>query len=205
MNQSDDLVQKYINEEHVKFYEYSHFKDVKLLGEGEYGKVYRAIFKNNELIVALKSFRSNTMIKEIANELNLHRRVDKHSNIIRLHGVTKIEDKLNQSSTDYMLVLEYADSGTLSHQLAPLIVDNSNGARESPVEGTPPAYVQIYTDCWQHDPELCPEIQKVFLELEDLNTNNEQATNDNKNENPNTSVGQQIYQNSSELNMLNSD
>ncbi|KAF0553908.1 kinase-like domain-containing protein [Gigaspora margarita] len=117
MNQSDDLVQKYINEEHFKFYEYSHFKDVKLLGEGEYGKVYRAIFMNNELIVALKSFRSNTMIKEIANELKLHRRVDKHSNIIRLHGVTKIEDKLNQSSTDYMLVLEYADSGTLRSYL----------------------------------------------------------------------------------------
>ncbi|KAF0553911.1 kinase-like domain-containing protein [Gigaspora margarita] len=92
-----------------------------------------------------------------------------------------------------------------SHQLAPLIVDISNGARESPVEGTPPTYVQIYTDCWQHGPELRPEIQKVFLELEYLNTNNEQVTNDNKNENPNASLGQQIYQNSSELNMLNSE
>ncbi|CAG8466654.1 16311_t:CDS:2, partial [Dentiscutata erythropus] len=92
MNPSDDLVQKCLIEGHIKLYEYTRFKDVELIGEGGYGKVYRATFKDNEVTVALKSFKSNNMtIKEIVSELKLHCKVDMHSNIIRLYGATKNE------------------------------------------------------------------------------------------------------------------
>ncbi|CAG8495039.1 3173_t:CDS:2, partial [Scutellospora calospora] len=59
----------------------------------------------------------------------------------------------------------------MAKQLASLIVDISNGTRESPIEGTPQAYTKIYTDCWQHDPNNRPDIQKVFLDLENLTIN----------------------------------
>ncbi|RIB04458.1 hypothetical protein C2G38_2222348 [Gigaspora rosea] len=66
------------------------------------------------------------------------------------------------------------------HQLALLILDIKDGVRESPIEGTPPAYVKIYTDCWQYDPESRPDIQQNFLNLlEVLSINNEQAINRN--------------------------
>ncbi|KAF0552255.1 kinase-like domain-containing protein [Gigaspora margarita] len=92
--------------------------DIELIGEGGYGKVYRATFKDNEITVALKSFKGNHVsIKEIVNELKLHCRVDMHSNIIRLHGATKNEDKQDLSFTHYMFVLEYVDSGTLRSYL----------------------------------------------------------------------------------------
>ncbi|RIB28974.1 kinase-like domain-containing protein, partial [Gigaspora rosea] len=303
MNPSEDLIQKCLVEGQVKFYEYTRFKDIELIGEGGYGKVYRAIFKDNEITVALKSFKGNHVsIKEIVNELKLHCRVDMHSNIIRLHGATKNEDKQNLSFTHYMFVLEYADSGTLRsylrnkfkylswydkinfalqiasaikclhvegiihrnlhsnnilvhqknikltdfglsrrldeatnsnqkfggiiayidpqsfegsrrgnkifkfnkksdiysigilmweissgcppfkddsepYQLASLIVDIKNGLRENHIEGTPPEYIKIYTDCWQHNPDSRPDIQQVFLRLKDLSDNNDHDIN----------------------------
>ncbi|CAG8796345.1 5940_t:CDS:1, partial [Dentiscutata erythropus] len=67
MNQ-EDLIQKCLNEEHVKFYEYYRFGDFKLIGEGGFGKVHRATFKSNEISVAIKSFKSNASIKEIVKE-----------------------------------------------------------------------------------------------------------------------------------------
>ncbi|CAG8632088.1 17351_t:CDS:2 [Gigaspora margarita] len=218
MNPSEDLIQKCLVEGQVKFYEYTRFKDIELIGEGGYGKVYRATFKDNEITVALKSFKGNHVsIKEIVNELKLHCRVDMHSKIIRLHGATKNEDKQNLSFTHYMFVLEYADSGTLRsylrnnfkylswydkinfslqitsaikclhvegiihrdlddiepYQFASLIIDIKNGLRENHIEGTPPAYIKIYTDCWQHNPDSRPDIQQVFLRLKYLSDNND--------------------------------
>ncbi|CAG8586899.1 21914_t:CDS:2, partial [Cetraspora pellucida] len=212
MNPSDDI-QKLLDEERIKFYNYSNFKDVKLVGCGGFGNVYRAVLENNELIVALKSFKSNNMtIKEIVNELKLHCKVDIHSNIIRLYGVTKNEDNIILDSMRYMFVLEYADGGTLrsyfqnhfkrlnwndkldfalqiskavkflhaenivhrdlddveQHQLVLLISDIKNGVREKDIQGTSPAYIKIYKDCWQYDPDLRPDIQQVVSSLENI-------------------------------------
>ncbi|RIB24888.1 kinase-like domain-containing protein, partial [Gigaspora rosea] len=263
----------------------------RLIGEGGFGKVYRANFRNNEISVAIKSFKSNVPIKEIVKEADIH------SNIIRLLGVTKNNDNTDSSSAHYMLVLEYADSGTLrsylqnnfkelswndkinfalqiasavkylhaeeiihrdlhsnnilvhdkrikltdfglskrldeatnsslnffgvipyvdpqsfisslrsfrfnkksdiysfgvlmwelssgyppfqvepEHYLT-LVIHISSGVRETPVEGSPPEYIKIYTDCWQHDPESRPDIQHVFSNLKNLSFDNGQVTN----------------------------
>ncbi|CAG8582217.1 15726_t:CDS:2 [Dentiscutata erythropus] len=115
MNPPDDLIKKCANEEHIKLYERSCFKDVKLIGEGGYGRVYRAIHRNNEVIVALKSFKNNVAIKEVVKELKLHSRVDMHHNITRLYGVTENKDEKNLGSVHYMLVLEYADNDCWKH------------------------------------------------------------------------------------------
>ncbi|CAG8566455.1 1096_t:CDS:2, partial [Scutellospora calospora] len=121
---NNDLIKKCLEEVHIKFYEFSHFKNVKFIVEGGYGNVYRATLKNNEITVALKSFKNNVDIKE----LKLHCRVDVHSNITRLLGATKNEkDDMEQ------------------HQLASLLLDIKDGVRESPIEGTPQAYIKIYT------------------------------------------------------------
>ncbi|KAF0552253.1 calmodulin-dependent protein kinase [Gigaspora margarita] len=303
MNPSEDLIQKCLVEGQIKFYEYTRFKDIELIGEGGYGKVYRATFKDNEITVALKSFKGNHVtIKEIVNELKLHCRANMDSNIIHIHGVTKNEDKQNLSFTHYMFVLEYADSGTLRsylqnnfkylswydkinfslqfasaikclhvegiihrdlhsnnilvhqknikltdfglsrrldeatnsnqkfggiiaytdpqsfegsrrgkkifkfnkksdiysigvlmweissgyppfkddiapYQFVSLAVEIKNGLRENHIEGTPPAYIRIYTDCWQHNPHSRPDIQQVFLRLKDLRNNNDHDKN----------------------------
>ncbi|CAG8460431.1 2959_t:CDS:2 [Cetraspora pellucida] len=89
MNSPDDLIQKCLNEGHIKFFDYTHFNNIELIGEGGHGKVYRATLKDKDITVALKSFKSNNVtIKEIVNEVI----VDMHSNIIRLYGATKSKD-----------------------------------------------------------------------------------------------------------------
>ncbi|GBC17256.2 kinase-like domain-containing protein [Rhizophagus irregularis DAOM 181602=DAOM 197198] len=60
----------------------------------------------------LKSFNnSNPTLKEIVNELKLHRDVHFNANIIKFYGITKTETE------NYALVLEYADNATLKTYL----------------------------------------------------------------------------------------
>src|SRR4051812_24258676 len=39
------------------------------------------------------------------------------------------------------------------------------GAREAPMDGTPNAYVNIYTECWDGDPEKRPCLAEVLRRL----------------------------------------
>jgi len=40
-----------------------------------------------------------------------------------------------------------------------------DGKRENPVPGTPPLYIQLYTDCWHRDPSQRPEIENIKSRL----------------------------------------
>ncbi|GBC22146.2 kinase-like domain-containing protein [Rhizophagus irregularis DAOM 181602=DAOM 197198] len=55
---------------------------------------------------------------QIVNELKLQREVDFHDNIIRFYGITKFEseNKIDQTK-NYLLVMEYANDGTLRDYL----------------------------------------------------------------------------------------
>ncbi|CAG8485371.1 11545_t:CDS:2, partial [Dentiscutata heterogama] len=75
-----------------------------------FGKVYHA--ESSGLDVALKSFDNNNAI--IVQELKLHKNLSIHNNIIRFYGVSTNEDEDN---FQYLLVFEYADSGTLRDYL----------------------------------------------------------------------------------------
>jgi serine/threonine protein kinase len=59
--------------EYLRYYEYKSFNDVKKIGEGSYGKVYRARWKNSENYLALKSFLNSDKItiEKIVDEVIL--------------------------------------------------------------------------------------------------------------------------------------
>ncbi|GES99064.1 kinase-like domain-containing protein [Rhizophagus clarus] len=104
-------LEKSIVDEYINYYNYSEFKNLKPLGSGSYGNVVRANWKNG--FFALKTFKNDKItLKEVVNEIILQKKVDFHENILRLCGITKIE-----SEKKYLLVLEYADSGTLKNYL----------------------------------------------------------------------------------------
>ncbi|RIA84877.1 kinase-like domain-containing protein, partial [Glomus cerebriforme] len=86
------------------------FTSINPIGSGSFGRVIRANWKNT--LFALKIFNNDkTTLKEVVNEIKLHKSVDSHENILGFYGITKVEN-------EYSLVLEYADSGTLKAYLS---------------------------------------------------------------------------------------
>ncbi|CAB5381730.1 unnamed protein product [Rhizophagus irregularis] len=81
-------------------------------------------------------------IKELSHELNLHRDVDFHDNVIRFYGITAI----NKDPNDETLACAVSclhDEGIMHRDL-----HSGNGLRESTVPGTSFDYYNLYTECW---------------------------------------------------------
>ncbi|EXX54256.1 uncharacterized protein OCT59_024282 [Rhizophagus irregularis] len=118
-NEWINWIEEAIHKEHIKYYEYKEFNNFQEIGTGGFGKVYRANWKNLEKYFAVKSFFSlnNITVKEIIRELKNQREVDYHDNIIRCHGITKFESTEYHVGNNYMLVMEYANNGSLRSYL----------------------------------------------------------------------------------------
>ncbi|GBC00562.1 hypothetical protein RclHR1_00390016 [Rhizophagus clarus] len=112
MDDSDvfiDWLEKAISENYIKYYDYTEFTNKEEINNRSFGKVFRANRKNSDTVMALKCPFDLT-IKKIVNELKMQREVDYHANIIRFYGISKLENK-------YLLVMEYADCGSLQSYL----------------------------------------------------------------------------------------
>ncbi|RGB43058.1 kinase-like domain-containing protein, partial [Rhizophagus diaphanus] len=110
-----------IAEEYINYHNYNEFKNVQRIGFGAFGNVYRATWESSDTVVALKSFEiDNCIMKEVVNEIKLLHKVNFHMNIIQFFGITKRQNNLdneNYIDSNFLLVLEYADSGTLRNYL----------------------------------------------------------------------------------------
>ncbi|RIA84799.1 kinase-like domain-containing protein [Glomus cerebriforme] len=114
-----DWLEKSIAEEHIIYYPYSEFNNLRKIGKGSFGKVFRANWKNTDKVFALKNFNNDrTTLKEVVNEIKLQKRVDFHENILRFYGITMVKKTDSDIIQKYSLVLEYADSGTLKTYLS---------------------------------------------------------------------------------------
>ncbi|GET04549.1 kinase-like domain-containing protein [Rhizophagus clarus] len=119
-NEWINWIEDTIEKKHIKYYDYKNFdNNIQVIGSGDFGKVYRANWKSSHHYLTLKSFFKfdNFTLKEIINELKLQREVDFHENIIRFCGIMTGENQ-NDNSKKYLLVMEYADSGTLRNYLS---------------------------------------------------------------------------------------
>ncbi|RGB41493.1 kinase-like domain-containing protein [Rhizophagus diaphanus] len=107
-----------IAEGYINHYDYNEFKNIKAIGYGAFSRVYQATWKSSNTIVALKSFENNNLImKEIINEIKLLHRVSFHINIIKFFGITERKNDEDNIDSNYLLILECADSGTLGNYL----------------------------------------------------------------------------------------
>ncbi|RIA92700.1 kinase-like domain-containing protein [Glomus cerebriforme] len=116
LNEGINWIENAISNEFIKHYEFENFYNLTEIGSGGFGIVYRANLKNSYKCFALKSFINfdNGTVKEIIHEIKLQRKVDFHDNVISFYGVTS---NLENQRKKYLLVLEYADSGSLRNYL----------------------------------------------------------------------------------------
>ncbi|CAB5375830.1 unnamed protein product [Rhizophagus irregularis] len=132
--------------------------------------------------------------REIIFVLKLQRDIQFHDNIIKLYGIAKFDpENQNSQSNNYLLVMEYAYSGSLKNYLKEnfnsltwndkynfayqlscavsclhnegimhrdLHPEITQGLREESVPDTPGGYVEIYTECWNGEPEKRPTINQ---------------------------------------------
>ena len=69
-NEWINWIEDAITKNFLKYYEYNHFSNIQEIGSGNFGKIYRANWKDTHSYLALKSFNfSNITVREIVREV----------------------------------------------------------------------------------------------------------------------------------------
>ena len=69
-NEWINWIEEAVSKKHIKYYKYKDFRNIEKIGNGNFGKIYRANWKNSEQYFALKSFNlDSTNIKEFVHEV----------------------------------------------------------------------------------------------------------------------------------------
>ncbi|RHZ87291.1 hypothetical protein Glove_37g65 [Diversispora epigaea] len=102
------IITNNFQKENIPFYQYSEFKNVKLIG----GNVYKATFKICQKTIALKyvSLNDKFTLDNLINEVS--KKLESHDSILKFYGITKQEDTNN-----YMIILEYSNNSSLCQYL----------------------------------------------------------------------------------------
>ncbi|KAF0492199.1 kinase-like protein [Gigaspora margarita] len=113
MVENKEWLEKAIAENYINIFDYADFTDLKHIGDGSFATVRSANWSSRGTRVALKSLKGelkfdDVAMKEFMRELKLLRKVNYHPNINQFLGVVK--DPLSEH---YVMVLEYADGGSL--------------------------------------------------------------------------------------------
>uniref|UniRef100_U9US96 Protein kinase domain-containing protein n=1 Tax=Rhizophagus irregularis (strain DAOM 181602 / DAOM 197198 / MUCL 43194) TaxID=747089 RepID=U9US96_RHIID len=85
-------IEEAISNKYLEYYKFEEFKNIESVGTCDnVGTTYRANWKNWRQIFGLKNlfYINDTTVKELVNELKLHRKVDFHDNIINFYGVSE--------------------------------------------------------------------------------------------------------------------
>ncbi|RIB07239.1 kinase-like domain-containing protein [Gigaspora rosea] len=132
---------EWIKNSDIPIIDQSELYKVKEIGKGGHGTVYSAEHRG-EMIV-YKEIKDNK-IRKFVNEVKQHMTVNENDNIIKFKGIIL-------SSGKYMIVLQYANGGTLEKYLKNKISDD------------------IYEISWT---ELIPIVEQIIFGLQHLHEKN---------------------------------
>ncbi|GBC38023.2 kinase-like domain-containing protein [Rhizophagus irregularis DAOM 181602=DAOM 197198] len=102
-----DWIKKEIENNNITYFNHNEFTNKQEFENSisSVGKIFKVNWSNNDntrLIVKTPGLN----VKKIINELKIRKEIDSHINILRIYGISKLDNK-------YSLVLEYADGGSL--------------------------------------------------------------------------------------------
>ncbi|CAB5347414.1 unnamed protein product [Rhizophagus irregularis] len=112
-----ELIDFIINNHFIKFININELTTMISIGDGHFGTIWKAIWKKTNNLVVCKKLKNNESISKkqieaFLHELNMHRRLDFCSRIIRILGIS-----FDESTKEYLLVIQYADGGDLRKYL----------------------------------------------------------------------------------------
>ncbi|CAB4466990.1 unnamed protein product [Rhizophagus irregularis] len=148
-NDHNDWLKNSIKDEYLSYYDYSNFEITKTIGFGNFGKVLRANLKDTDTIFALKSFNIKFALKDIVNEIKLHRHVDIHQNILRFHGITWMESDI--------IYCDLHANNVLVHQKNIKLADFGLSRK-----------ITKDSKCWKHEESDRPNMKEVVSLLKSL-------------------------------------
>jgi serine/threonine protein kinase len=87
------------------------YEKLETMGQGVYGKVYKARSRYNGDIVAIKktAYDPEGIAASTVREIAMLKRIQSHANIVKLHHVFRYPSKNNSSILNMFVVMEYAD------------------------------------------------------------------------------------------------
>ncbi|UZO26761.1 uncharacterized protein OCT59_018974 [Rhizophagus irregularis] len=96
---------EFISEKELKWVPYNKFNNVEYLDKGGFGTIYKAIWKDENKVVVLKSFNNsmNENSNDFLNEWKYHQSLGSYQ-FIKLYGFTKDPD-----TSDYLVIMDYAN------------------------------------------------------------------------------------------------
>ncbi|CAB5205374.1 unnamed protein product [Rhizophagus irregularis] len=179
----------------ITYYDPQDFKILSEVSSGASALVYN-VCREDTTMFAIKKFRSSSKEAAIVNEIFLTGMASPYPSIIQFYGLTKLQDE-----TNYSLVLEYAEGGTLKQYLRDNAVSfgwknqlrfakeiasaiswlhNVVGIIHADLhpdnilisKGTNHKFVALYEKCWQHEPHERPEVSHVISELNNIVSDN---------------------------------
>ncbi|CAG8495740.1 10833_t:CDS:2 [Rhizophagus irregularis] len=106
-----DWIKKEIENNNITYFNHNEFTNKQEFENSisSVGKIFKVNWSNNDntrLIVKTPGLN----VKKIINELKIRKEIDSHINILRIYGISKLDNK-------YSLVLEYADGDDFSNSL----------------------------------------------------------------------------------------
>ncbi|GBC08527.1 hypothetical protein RclHR1_08190003 [Rhizophagus clarus] len=102
-----DWIKKAVENNYITYFDHNEFTNRKEIENGvsSVGKIFKANWNDNDTPLVVKtSYKLD--VKKIINELKMQKEVDFHVNVLRIYGISKVDNQ-------YSLVLEYADGGSL--------------------------------------------------------------------------------------------
>ncbi|KAF0420602.1 kinase-like protein [Gigaspora margarita] len=195
------IIDETIQEWQVNLYNYNEFTNIKLIDEGGFAlEIARGIIhlhENQEKIVHRDLHSRNILVhdgKMMIADFGISKHVNKNQMIttravggvpaymepkyLADHGYVRDE---KSDVYSFGVLLWEISSCRLPFESCKsrdeVIFKIFKGIREEPVEGTPKEYVNLYTHCWDEEPNKRPNIQEVFevlrhLQLKETNMGN---------------------------------
>ncbi|CAJ0914965.1 1674_t:CDS:10, partial [Entrophospora sp. SA101] len=93
-----------LKKEHIPFYDYKSFHNIQSIDNGGFGRIYCAYSKHYQGLIALKSvdIDQRYTFEQFLNEAKQHRKVERHSNILKFYGITREEYANNGNLSNYL-------------------------------------------------------------------------------------------------------